>query len=137
MHASARLRTASFAAMLGLAAAPALAAAPTALAATGAAAKTVSVTCRGGSSSCSAVIGLAGGASNKKLRIMLTDTNLKLVGVVAKPSSERGAYLLSRGQYSLGGSVFTVTLNAAQGTPKGATLTLKFSSHGKAVKLSR
>jgi hypothetical protein len=92
-----------------------------------AAGKTVSVTCRGGGSSCSAVIGLAGGASNKKLRIALSDTDLKLVGRVVKPSSVRGAYSLSHGSYSLGGSLYTVTLNAVQSIPKGATLTLKFA----------
>jgi hypothetical protein len=89
--------------------------------------KTVSITCRGGGNSCSAVISLAGGASNKKLRIALSDTDLKLVARVVKPSSVRGAYSLSHGAYSLGGSLYTVTLNAVQSIPKGATLTLKFA----------
>jgi hypothetical protein len=57
-----------------------------AIVAPGASAKTVSLTCHGGSSSCSATIGLAGGASNKKLKIALSDTNLKLVAITAKPS---------------------------------------------------
>jgi hypothetical protein len=98
-----------------------------AITATGASAKTMSIKCRGGSSSCTATIGLAGGASNKKLKIALTDTNLKLVGVTVKPREVKGAYSLSKGGYSLGGSVYTVTLNAVQSTPKGATLTLKFA----------
>jgi hypothetical protein len=98
-----------------------------AITATGASAKTVTIKCRGGSSSCSATIGLAGGASNKKLRIALTDTNLKLVGRSVKPKEVKGAYSLSKGSYSLGGSVYNVTLNAAQSIPKGATLTLKFA----------
>ncbi len=106
------------------------------LTASGASAKTVSLKCRGGSSSCSVTIGLAGGASNKKLAIALTDTNLKLVGVTAKPSIVKGAYSLSKPKYSLGGSLYTITLNAVQSIPKGATLTLKFASHGKAVKIS-
>jgi hypothetical protein len=88
--------------------------------------KTVTVACHG-SSSCSAVVSLAGGASNKKLRIALSDTNLKLVARVVKPSSVRGAYSLAHGSYSLGGSLYTVTLNAVQSIPKGATLTLKFA----------
>jgi hypothetical protein len=108
-----------------------------AITATGASAKTVSIKCRGGSSSCTATIGLAGGASNKKLKIALTDTNLKLVGASVKPSEVKGAYSLSKGGYSLGGSLYTVTLNAVQSIPKGATLTLKFSSHGKAIKVGR
>ncbi|HEV2975026.1 MAG TPA: hypothetical protein VGX69_08530 [Solirubrobacteraceae bacterium] len=101
----------------------------------GAAGKTINVKCRGGGSSCNAVIGLTGGASDRKVRIALTDTNFKLVGIVAKPAEVRGAYSLSGGRYSLGGSVFTVTLNAVGSIGKGATLTLKFSSHGKAIKL--
>jgi hypothetical protein len=85
------------------------------------------IKCKGGSSSCVATISLAGGASNKKLRIALTDTDLKLVGVSAKPSEVKGAYNLSKGSYSLGGSLYTVTLNAVKAIPKGATLTLKFA----------
>ncbi|MHB8233847.1 MAG: hypothetical protein ACYDHT_04265 [Solirubrobacteraceae bacterium] len=89
--------------------------------------KTLSLTCRGGGSSCTAVVSLAGGASNEKLRIALSDTNLKLVGVTAKPGFVHGAYQLSRGSYSLGGSLYTATLNAVQSIPKGATLTLRFA----------
>lgn len=89
--------------------------------------KTVSVICHGGGSSCTAVVGLAGGASNKKLKIALSDTDLKLVGVVAKPAFIHGAYSLSGGSYSLGGSLYTVTLNAVQSIPKGSTLTLRFA----------
>jgi len=92
------------------------------------AAKVKSVACRGGGNSCTAVIGLAGGASNEKLRIALSDTDLKLVGRVVKPGSVRGAYSLSKGSYSLGGSLYTVTLNAVQSIPKGSTLTLKFAA---------
>ena len=98
-----------------------------AIAAPGASAKTVSLKCRGGSSSCSVTISLAGGASNKKLRISLSDTDLKLVGRSVKPKEVKGAYSLSKGSYSLGGSVYNVTLNAVQSIPRGATLTLKFA----------
>jgi hypothetical protein len=118
-----------------LAAAVLAAGALAAIAAPGAAAKTVSLKCRGGGNACNATIGLAGGASNKKLKISLTDTNLKLVGISVKPAEVKGAYSLSKGSFSLGGSLYTVTLNAVQSIPKGATLTLKFSSHGKAIKI--
>lgn len=89
--------------------------------------KVRSIACKGGSSSCVATVGLAGGASNVKLRIALTDTNLKLVSVTAKPKEIKGAYSLSKGSYSLGGSVYTTTLNAVQSIRKGSTLTLKFA----------
>jgi hypothetical protein len=118
-----------------LAAAVLAAGALVAVTATGASAKTVTAKCLGGSSSCSATIGLAGGASNKKLKIELSDTNLKLVAITAKPSKVKGAYSLSKGGYSLGGSLYTVTLNAVQSIRKGATLTLKFSTHGKSIKI--
>jgi|ERR1700760_876572 len=98
-----------------------------------AAGKVRSITCRGGSSSCSATVGLAGGASNVKLKIALSDTDLKLAKVTVKPSSVRGAYELSKGSYSLGGSLYTVTLNAVQSIPKGSTLTLKFAVPPKRV----
>jgi hypothetical protein len=93
-----------------------------------AAGKTRQIKCKGGSSSCKAVVSLAGGASRVKLVIALSDTNLKLKGVVAKPKSVKGAYQLTGGKYSLGGSVYTVTLNAVQSIPKGATLTLTFKA---------
>jgi len=89
--------------------------------------KVRSITCKGGSSSCVATVGLAGGASNVKLKIALSDTNLKLVSVSVKPKEVKGAYSLSKGTYSLGGSLYTTTLNAVQAIPKGATLTLKFA----------
>lgn len=98
-----------------------------------AAAKARSIACHGGSNSCSATVGLAGGASNLKLKIALSDTDLKLAGVSVKPSSVRGAYQLSKGSYSLGGSLYSVTLNAVQSIPKGATLTLKFAVPHKRV----
>ncbi len=90
--------------------------------------KVRSIDCKGGSSSCVATVGLAGGASNVKLRIALTDTNFRLVSVTAKPKEVKGAYSLSKGTYSVGGSVYTTTLNAVQSIRKGATLTLKFAT---------
>jgi hypothetical protein len=96
-----------------------------------AAAKTVSVQCKGSGTACRAVVSVAGGASNKKLRIVLSDTDLKLSGVVAKPASIHGAYRLSGGSYSLGGSLYTVTLNAVRSIPRGATLTFNFASPGR------
>lgn len=102
-----------------------------------AAPKVRSITCHGGSSSCNATVGLAGGASNQKLKIALSDTDLKLAGVTVKPSSVRGAYELSKGAYSLGGSLYTVTLNAVQSIPKGSTLTLKFAVPHKHKQVGR
>ena len=60
---------------------------------------------------------------HRKLRTVI---DLKLKRVAARPASIRGAYELTGGRYTLGGSLYTVTLNAVQSTPKGATLTLTF-----------
>ncbi len=98
-----------------------------------AAGRTVSVSCRGGSNECTAVLDLAGGASNEHVRIALSDTDLMLVGTVARPSFIHGAYLLSHGSYSLGGSLYTATLNAVRSIPRGATLSLQFAAPSLAL----
>jgi hypothetical protein len=97
-----------------------------------ASAKATKISCRGNDRLCNAVVSLAGGASNKKLQIELPGTSLLLTDVVAKPSWIHGAYALSGGTYSLGGSLYTVTLNAVQSIPKGATLTLRFQDPAQA-----
>ena len=83
--------------------------------------------CRGGENSCTATFSLAGGASNKKLTVQLPDTNLKLVAHSVTPHWVAGAYSLSKGTYSLGGSVYKTTLNAVQSIPTGARLRLDFA----------
>ncbi len=92
-----------------------------------AAGKTRSLVCRGGANSCRAVVSIARGASRERLRIALSDTDLKLTSVVAKPKTIKGAYQLYGGKYSLGGSLYTVMLNAVQAIPRGATLTFSFA----------
>lgn len=128
-----RLQAAATATLIGVlvggaAMAPGIASASASGPVAAAAGKTRQIKCKGGSSSCKAVVSLAGGASRVKLVIALSDTNLKLKSVVAKPKSVKGAYQLSGGRYSLGGSVYTVTLNAVQSIPKGSTLTLTFAA---------
>ncbi len=84
--------------------------------------------CRGGARACQANVSIAGGASNRKLVIKLTDTNLRLTSVTASPKGSRGAYVLTGGHYALGGSEYVVTLNAVRSNHKGARLTLRFVS---------
>lgn len=86
------------------------------------------VTCVGrtsSSSSCTAKVSLAGGASNKAITIRLSGTNQKLASV-SVPKVYKGAYRFSKGAYSMGGSVYTVTLNAVRSIPKGVYATLTF-----------
>jgi hypothetical protein len=89
-------------------------------------ARTKTVQCRGGGNSCTARVSIAGGASNEKLVIELTDTDLALVSVKANRSSLRGAYGLSEHRFRLGGSEYVVTLNAVQSIPPGSFLTFTF-----------
>jgi hypothetical protein len=93
-----------------------------------ASAQTRSVDCRGTEQSCKAVVSLAGGASNERLRVALTGTNLKLISVTVRPHWVQGGYSLSRGRYTLGGSRYTTRLNAVESIPRGARLTLLFEA---------
>ena len=52
----------------------------------------VAVRCRGGGNSCRARVSLAGGASDKRVAIELSDTNLRLASVRPNRRSLRGAY---------------------------------------------
>ena len=89
---------------------------------------TKTITCKGNANSCTATIPIAGGASNRKLIIKLTDTNFRLKSVTAVPKSSSGAYLLTNGRFALGGSEYLVTLNAVRGNPKGSHLVLRFAT---------
>lgn len=91
------------------------------------AAGSATAACRGGERACTATFSLAGGASDKRLVVHLPGTNLKLVAHSVTPHWIAGAYALSRGGYSLGGSVYTTTLNAVQSIPRGAKLRLEFA----------
>jgi hypothetical protein len=60
------------------------------------------------------------------------------LGFSARPSLEvgrstRGTSFHSAYSYSLGGSLYTATLNAVKSIPKGATLTLKFAVPAQAL----
>jgi hypothetical protein len=66
-------------------------------------------------------VSIAGGASNEKLVIELTDTDL--ASVKPSRSSLRGSYGLSEHRFSLGGSEYVVTLNTVHSIPSGSFLT--------------
>jgi hypothetical protein len=92
----------------------------------GDASATVKVTCRGTERLCKAVVGIAGGASNRRVVVMLPGTSWKKPTVTVSPRSSRGAYLLSQRRFAVGGSEYRFTLNAVRGNPRGAHLTLTF-----------
>jgi pimeloyl-ACP methyl ester carboxylesterase len=88
--------------------------------------RAVAVRCRGGGDSCRARVSLAGGASNKRVTIELSDTDLRLVSVRPNRRSLRGAYELSANRLRAGGSEYVFRLNAAQSTRPGSYLVFTF-----------
>ena len=90
------------------------------------------VRCRGDADSCRARVSLAGGASNKKVVIDLTDTDLRPVSVKPNRRSLRGAYGLFGQRLRAGGSEYVFRLNAVQSIGRAAHLTLTFrASRGR------
>lgn len=97
------------------------------------AAAQVSERCVGTPTLCEATVSMAGGASSRQITVRLPGTNLRLVSVSATPGFVQGAYILSRRRFSEGGSVFTATLDAVQGMPRNARLTLMFGHPSTAL----
>ncbi|MFL5831630.1 MAG: hypothetical protein ACJ76X_17070 [Solirubrobacteraceae bacterium] len=85
------------------------------------------VRCRGSAHSCSARVGLAGGAKDREIVIRLPSRHLALQSVKAPPRSRHAAYILAGGHFARGGSEYVVTLNAARSSPRGSHLTLTFA----------
>jgi hypothetical protein len=88
------------------------------------------VNCRGNFDGCVASVSIAGGATNQTVRVVLNDTDYFRAGrrVINLPGSPRGKVSMKNGRFSLGGSVFTFTLNAAKSNPKGSRLILLFAA---------
>jgi hypothetical protein len=97
------------------------------------AAAQVSRPCVGSDTMCEAAFSMSGGASNERITVRLPDTNLRLLSVNATPAFVHGAYMLTRGRFSEGGSVYTATLDAVQGMPRNARLTLMFGHPSTAL----
>jgi hypothetical protein len=90
------------------------------------AAAQVSRPCVGSDTICEATFSMSGGATNERLTVRLPDTDLRLLAVNANPAYAHGAYLLTRGRFRQGGSVYTAILDAVQGMPRNARLILTF-----------
>ena len=87
------------------------------------------IECQGRARSCQARINFAGGARHRKIVIRLPNTNLSLRSVKVVSSSKRPAYRLTGGHLILGGSEYSVTLDAARSSPPGSHLILTFRDH--------
>ena len=70
--------------------------------------------CVGSEHLCGVSFSLVGGASNKRLTVNLPGTNMHVLNTFPIPLTLRGAYRLSAPRFSLGGSVYSVTLNAVR-----------------------
>jgi hypothetical protein len=99
-----------------------------------AAAGSATATCRGSERLCTATFSLAGGASNKQLRVMLPGTSFVLLSTNATPAFVHGAYRLSAARFSLGGSLYTTILDAVEAIPAGSKLFLTFGTPGSGLK---
>jgi hypothetical protein len=86
----------------------------------------VSRPCVGSDTICEATFSMSGGASNERITVRLPDTDLRLLAVNANPGYVHGAYILTRGRFREGGSIYTATLDAVQGMPQNARLILTF-----------
>jgi pimeloyl-ACP methyl ester carboxylesterase len=91
------------------------------------------VRCRGDAVRCRARVNLAGGASDKRVVIRLSDNDLGLVSVRANRRSLSGAYGLFGERLRAGGSEYVFRLNAVQSIRRGAYLILSFRASRGAV----
>jgi hypothetical protein len=110
-----RLLLAATAALLALTVAPA------------AQAKTRSVACSGGATSCTATVKLAGLKQGDNVAIRLTDTDLALRKITPSKPSVQASYGLGRMSMRLGGSQFVVQFLIIPPVPKGASVRFRFA----------
>ena len=85
-----------------------------------------SARCVGSEHLCGVSFSLAGGASNKRLTVNLPGTNMHVLNSFATPRTVRAAYSLRLPRFSLGGSVYSVTLNAVASIRAPARVNLVF-----------
>ena len=88
--------------------------------------RTTVVPCLGGSNSCTARVSLAGGASNRKFVIQLSDDDLRLLSVRPNRPSLRGAYSITGQRLRPGGTEYALRLNAVRSIPRGSFLRFSF-----------
>ena len=86
------------------------------------------IRCIGNADFCGATVNIAGGASNRVITILLTDTDFSRVGVRVIPGASRGAFSITRASFRLGGSQYRFTLNAVKANPRSARIILLFAA---------
>ena len=88
------------------------------------------VSCVGSTTSCTASVSLAGGASNERVVITLPSTDMRLVSWKTTSANLAGAYIVSHQVSKAGGRQYAFTLSAAE-APAGSALKLTFRKPGK------
>ncbi len=94
------------------------------------AARSQTVRCMGTADYCGATVSIGGGVTSRVVNVMLTGTNLKLVGAYAVPGTARRGFTISNASYRLGGSQYRFTLNSLRSNPRRARLVLLFAPDG-------
>lgn len=93
--------------------------------ATGAApAKTL--TCIGAEEACTVKVPIGGGASNERIAVELTGTNMDEPTVDIDPEYA-DSYSIGNPSFTTGGSVYEFTLNAVESIPEGTVMELTFA----------
>lgn len=90
------------------------------------AAATRTVACVGAEEACSVKIPLGGGASNERIAVELTGTNMDEPTVDVDPEYA-DSYSIGDPQFTTGGSVYEFTLNAVESIPEGVNMELTFA----------
>jgi hypothetical protein len=94
------------------------------------AARVQRVRCVGTADYCGVTLNIGGGVTNRTFTVMLTDTNLGLVGENAIPGKSRRGFTITNASFRSGGSQYRFTLNALRSNPPGARLVLLFAAGG-------
>lgn len=103
--------------------------AETATASTSTTAVATTIPCVGAEEACSAKVPLGGGASNERIAIELTGTNMGEPTIEVDPEYE-GAYEIEDAEFTTGGSIYAFTLNAVESIPEGVDLEMAFAQKG-------
>ncbi len=82
--------------------------------------------CVGAEEACSVKVPIGGGASNERIAVELTGTNMGEPTIDVDPEYE-GAYEIGDAEFTTGGSIYAFTLNAVESIPEGVELEMTFA----------
>ncbi len=91
-------------------------------------ATTLTATCVGSDEACSVKIPLAGGASNRPVRVELTGTDFGDPTVTPSSPDLEGAFDIEDAEFTTGGSIYEFSLSAVGSIGDNGYITLDFAS---------